>query len=96
MKIDKTMKPEIIPNVLYKEAEGEGVLVNLNDDHYFSFNETGIAIWKLIDGKKTVEEIAQEICKNWDTGLTEALKDTIDFVKKLKRAGLLKGQGGKA
>lgn len=67
-------------DVVSREIEGELILVPIAagvgdlDDALFTLNETGKAIWKQLDGKRTVKDIAEELTKEYaaDGGRIEA------------------------
>jgi hypothetical protein len=49
-------------------------------------NEVGSRIWDLIDGNRTVDEIASTIAGEYDVDPDEALADTGDFIAQLHEA----------
>jgi hypothetical protein len=51
------------PQVVYRELAGEGggVLLHLESGAYHGLNETGLLIWSLIDGERTVAELVTEL-----------------------------------
>lgn len=48
-------------------------------------NQTGIAIWKAIDGAHSLAEIAASLAENCEEAPTSALEDTLAFVSDLHR-----------
>ena len=52
-------------------------------------NETGARIWALIDGKRSVGEIAEEISKEFEVEITIAQRDTAAFLSMLADRGLV-------
>jgi len=64
---------------------------NVGDlDSIYTLNEVATTIWQLIDGRKSVSQIIEEICKVYDVRREEAEKDTLEFLNTLKEAGLLR------
>lgn len=55
-----------------------------------AFEMDGVAadIWNLIDGKRSVDEIAESLAQEYDASPTELLQDTQAFVEQLLAAGL--------
>jgi coenzyme PQQ synthesis protein D (PqqD) len=51
------------PKVVYRALrDGEGgVLLHLGSGQYHSLNAVGVAMWNLIDGTRSLEDIAAEI-----------------------------------
>lgn len=81
-----SMFKEFIPtqNSLKKRKE-EGILIvkdkNMNI-HYL--NEVAKDFYELIDGKKNIEEIIQELLINYDVCKKELEKDCIELVRDLQ------------
>lgn len=46
-------------------------------------NETATFIWKLCDGKRTLNQIILEIMKEYDVSKEKAKKDVLEWVKTL-------------
>lgn len=58
------LKPPIAnPSVIMKEVpfDNWGVLFNPDNASALSLNPTGMLVWKLIDGRRTVEDIAAAV-----------------------------------
>ena len=79
-------------NVVASEIEGEIIIVPLTagigdaEDDLFSLNETGRAVWKFLDGKKTLAQIAKALGKEYNSPLAEIEKDVAGLmVELLKR-----------
>ncbi|MEJ7758756.1 MAG: PqqD family protein [Gemmatimonadaceae bacterium] len=72
-----------------KELEGEMVLLNLENGDYVALNEPGMEIWKLLEGEKSVEELARELAKVYSIPATTALKDALTFLGNLQSKGFI-------
>jgi hypothetical protein len=82
-------------DLVTRSIAGETIIVpiknNVGDlDSIYTLNEVATAIWQLIDGKKSVSQMAEEICTTYDVTPEEAKKDTLEFLNSLKEAGLLR------
>ncbi len=69
--------------------DGEAVLLNLENGHYYSLNRVGSAIWEHCDGKRTLEEILHEICQRFDVGEDRARGDLLAITSQLLKEELL-------
>lgn len=83
-------------DLVTRNVAGETIIVPIKNrvgdlDSIYTLNEVGTMIWELIDGKRSVSQIAEEICVSYDVTPEEAKKDTIDFVTTLMKAGLVRG-----
>ena len=56
----------------------------------YVLNELGTQIWDLIDGRSSINQMIEEICKAYDVGPEEAEKDTIEFLNSLEVSGLIR------
>lgn len=82
-------------NIVAREIEGELIIVPLVsgigdlDDELFTMNETGKAIWKLLDGKNSLDDVIAKITLEYD-GLKETIsQDVIGLVEELTNRGIL-------
>ncbi len=78
-----------------RSVAGETIVVpirsNVGDlDSIYTFNEVGALIWSLIDGSRTVDEIAGAVVDEFDVDLDEARRDVVQFVSTLSEAGLVR------
>jgi hypothetical protein len=65
------------PCVVARKVGAEMVLLNTETEAYFTLNEVGVRIWELIDGKRAVGQIVQELLAEYD--VTEAeLRGDVD------------------
>ena len=72
-----------------KELEGEMVLLNLENGDYVALNDAGMEIWKLLEGKRSVEELAQDLKDAYSIPAATALKDTLAFLGSLQTKGFI-------
>lgn len=58
-------------DIVSREIDGEVIIVPLTGgigdlaDDLFSLNATGKAIWQLLDGKNTLEQIVDKLCERY-------------------------------
>jgi len=97
------MEPKIKLNAVYapsedvvaREIEGEILIVPLisgigdMEDELFTLNETGKIIWELLDGKKSLGELATELCAEFGALTGDIEEDIIGFVAELIKKGML-------
>lgn len=74
-------------DIVAREIEGEIIIVPLvsgigdMEDELYTLNETGQAIWKLLDGKKGLKEPAAELTEEFEG--EEIIHDVVGFVTEL-------------
>jgi len=76
--------------VLSTEADGEAVLLNLENGQYHTLNEVGARMWALLAEHGQVEAVVQAMVNEYEVGVDEVRRDLMDLVKELAAQGLLK------
>ena len=76
-------------DIVAREIEGELIIVPLaagiggEDDELFSLNDTGRAIWKRLDGRTTLREVARALAEGYNTPEAEIAQDVRGLVQEL-------------
>jgi hypothetical protein len=55
----------------------------------YTLNEVGTAIWDLLDGKSSVGQIIEAVCRDYEVAPGEATHGTVEFLESLEKAGLI-------
>ena len=76
--------------VPFKELDQERILLHLDSGDYFAIDEVGLLIWKSMDGKRSLEQIAERIVAQYEVTRVKALHDVISFVNGLWNKKLVK------
>lgn len=71
-----------------KTEKGDLVLVN-DENQAFVVDQSVIGFWNMLDGTKTVNDVAQVIAQKIDADPEQLLPQFNDIVEKLKEARLL-------
>jgi len=71
------------PDVLGRMADDEAVLVMPQKGQVKVLNEVGAAIWELIDGRRNIGQIVEEICSQFEVDQITAQADTLKFIIEL-------------
>jgi Coenzyme PQQ synthesis protein D (PqqD) len=70
---------------------GEMMIMSAADSTFFTLNEVGTAIWQAADGQTPLAQIVvAKICAEFEVSLSEAQRDTEQFVTELARHGILR------
>ncbi len=91
MSLDNIYVPS--EDIVAREIEGEIIIVPLvagigdTDDQLYTINETGQAIWKLLDGKRTLRQVAEELVEEYEG--EKIVQDVIGFVSELVKRRIL-------
>lgn len=85
-------------DIVAREIEGEIIIVPLTagigdvEDDLFSLNETGRAFWKLLDGKKTLAQIAKTLAEKYDASPATIEKDVFGLAAELLKRRIINKQ----
>ncbi len=74
---------------MVQEVEQQAVLLDIESGEYFSLNDVGKRVWDLCDGTRTVAQVADTICSEYDVPPETALDDTGVLLEHLAGAGLV-------
>ena len=61
--------------VLWRELDGEAVLLDPAEGCTYNLNRVGTLIWKSLDDNHTINDIASAICQEFEVEHEQALKD---------------------
>ena len=92
--IDKVYKPS--EDVVAREIQGEFIVIpiasgaNEQEEEICSLNETGKAIWRALDGKRTLREACSELLKEFDVSKEKIEKETVGVVEDLLKRKMLR------
>jgi Coenzyme PQQ synthesis protein D (PqqD) len=97
-----TAKPDTVyvpsGDIVAREIEGEIIIVPLSagigdaEDDLFSLNETGRAFWKLLDGKKTLAQIAKALGEKYADPQAGIEKDILGLAAELLKRHIISEQ----
>lgn len=91
MKAKISLDAVYIPSedIVAREIEGELIIVPLVsgigdiEDELYTLNEIGRAIWKKLDGKRTLKKLVQDLSTEYEGPLKEIEKDVVGLVQEL-------------
>ncbi len=86
---------EIPPQVLYREVDGQMVLLNLETEQYFGLNEVGAHIVTRLT-QRPFDEALAALTDDFEVDPSVLHRDVDDLVRELLQAGLLKPPGASA
>jgi len=76
-------------DIPWRLIEDKALVVNPETSLIYPFNAVASRVWELLDGTKSVSDIAAIIVQEFDTDEETALADLADFTRDLEKAGLL-------
>lgn len=78
-------------NVRSQVVQGKNLLVQQNNA--YEIDDVGLSIWKLCDGKHSIEEIATALTQEYEVEYAQALPDCQEFAALITAKGMLEQDG---
>src|SRR5687767_10114898 len=76
-------------DVVFRELDGEAVILNLASGIYFGLDETGTRMWQLIEQHGQLTTVLAALCEEYEA-LPETLeRDLVRLASELSEKGLL-------
>ena len=73
-----------------RELGEEAILVGEEGDELHCLDEVGTFIWKTIDGKRSLGDILDGVCAEYEVSREIAEKDLTGFISELAEKGIVK------
>jgi hypothetical protein len=74
---------------VFRELDGEAVLLNLASGMYFGLDGTGTRIWQLIDQHGQLADVLAALCEEFDAPRDAMERDLLNLASELSDKGLL-------
>ena len=102
METQVTVNTICVPSddVVAREIERDIIIVPLvagigdADDELYTLNETGKAIWKKLDGQRSLENISAELTDEFSSPAEGIKADVLGFAAEMVRRGILTIKNG--
>lgn len=80
----------IVPeHVLYRNLNGESVVLDLNSEMYFGMDEIASRMWEVLAASPSIKEACQILQGEYDIEPQILEQDLMDFIHKLVDHGLV-------
>lgn len=76
-------------DIPWRIIEDKALVVNPETSLIYPFNTVACRVWELLDGTKSVSDVAAIIVREFDTDDKTAISDITDFICDLEKAGLV-------
>jgi hypothetical protein len=71
------------PDVVFRELDGEAVILNLESGIYFGLDYVGTRIWQLIREHGALQKVFETMCDEYDVGSDTLERDLLQLVDEL-------------
>ncbi len=77
-------------DVVFREMEGEAVLLNLDSGTYFGLNAVGTSIWKLLEENDSLQWVYEKMAEDYAVPDQVLQDDLLRLADQLREKGLVK------
>ena len=84
-----TATPRKRSDVKWKQLGKTGILLDLRTGDYFEVDEIALAIWRMLDGKSSVDQLVDKLTKRYAASPKTIEKDVTQFIAELKKRKLI-------
>ena len=76
-------------DVMFRELDGEAVLLNLESGKYYGLDPVGARIWSLLATPKTVARVRDSVLAEYEVDAARCESDLLALLDALAAAGLV-------
>ncbi|MFZ5475952.1 MAG: PqqD family protein [Myxococcota bacterium] len=82
------------PDTLFRNLDGEAVLLGGDVAEYYGLDPVGTRVWELVGEHGSVDAVVAAVLREFEVGEAEALADVVALVEDLLRHGLVEVEPG--
>jgi len=75
-------------DAVFRDLDGEAVILDLHSGTYFGLNEVGCRIWQLIEQHGRLRPVLETLCEEYEAAPDVLEQDLMALVSKLAASGL--------
>jgi hypothetical protein len=83
------------PDVVFRDLDGEAVILDLASGRYFGLNAVGTRIWTLLDQGMPIEQIVRTVAAEYDADAEQIDRDVTALIEDLSSRGLIVRSSGR-
>lgn len=87
MVLDKRVT--VPPGVMFRDLDGEAVVLEIESGRYFGLNETGTRMWLLLQEHGSVERVLRDLLAEYDVNEERLRRELLSFIDTLSSQRLL-------
>jgi hypothetical protein len=76
-------------NIVWRNIQGEAVLLNRHNGRYFGLNAVGCSVWEKMDGVSTLAGIIQQLLSEYNVKEDVLARDVLELMDRMQTEGLL-------
>jgi hypothetical protein len=75
-------------DTMFRDVDGEAVILDLHSGTYFGLNAVGTRIWQLLEQHGRLRTVHNELCREYDAAPDKLERDLLGLVARLAEARL--------
>lgn len=75
-------------NAVFRDLDGEAVILDLGAGTYFGLNAVGVRIWQLIERHGGLRAVFEDLCREYDAAPEVLERDLLALVSRLEQVRL--------
>jgi hypothetical protein len=84
-----SFKPSKKSEVVAKDVAGEMVLLIPSSGKYFGLNAVGASFWELMDGERSLDDIAAVLAEQYNVEISVVRADLLELAEQLAASQLI-------
>jgi Coenzyme PQQ synthesis protein D (PqqD) len=84
---------KLSPDVVFRDLEGEAVILDLSSGTYFGLNEVGTRVWRLVDEGRQPSEIVEMVAAEYAADRETVARDVERLLEDLRSRRLIVSAG---
>ena len=87
---------QIPDDIIFRDLDGEAIILNLASGIYFGLDEVGTRVWMLLAGSSSIRRVIEVMTDEYDVAPAVLERDVLELVSQLADKALLKLNAGAA
>ena len=81
------------PGVMFRELEGESVILDLDSESYFGLDPVGTRMWQLLTESASIQDAYDVLVGEYDVAAETLRDDLVELLETLRGRGLIEIHG---
>jgi hypothetical protein len=81
------------PDVVFRDLDGEAVILDLESGTYFGLNEVGTRVWQLVGEAQSEAQIVETLASEYEADRETIARDVAKVLEELGRRRLIVPEG---
>ncbi len=84
---------KLSPDVVFRDLDGEAVILDLATGTYFGLNEVGTRVWQLLDEGRDLSQVVETVALEYDADRATIARDVARLIEDLQARRLVVSDG---